>query len=96
MDKQKIDAVIRYLHVHFPGHQVETKADFKYGAQAFKVHLDGGDSHLLKVSDELMDDTAKDQLPDLLNKMEAGEMLERGEGQGVFATSSGAKYFDRD
>jgi hypothetical protein len=95
MDHQKQATVIRYLHVHYPGREIEVREDFDHDAEAFKVHLDGGVTRLLKVSSQLIDDTPEDALAHLLDRMEVCELLERGKGQGVFVTSVGPKYFDR-
>jgi len=95
MDQQKQAAVIRYLHVHYPGREIEVREDFDRDAEAFKVHLDGGATRLLKVSNQLIDDTPEDALAHLLDRMEAVELLECGKGQGLFVTSDGPKYFDR-
>lgn len=95
MDQQKQVAIIRYLHVHYPAREIEVREDFDHDAQAFKVHLDGGATRLLKVSNQLIDDTPEDVLSHRLDREEVGELLERGNGQGVFVTSNGARYFDR-
>jgi hypothetical protein len=57
MDQQKQATIIRYLHVHYPDRQIEVREDFDRDAAAFKIHLDSGTTRLLKVLNQLVDDT---------------------------------------
>ena len=96
MRDNQLQAVERYLHIHFPNREILQDYDFDRGAQSFKVILER-ESLLLKVTETYLDDHQDIDILEALDRLEAGEALERtrGTGDGVIVTTAGLRIFHR-
>lgn len=75
MEDAQIAAVGQYLRKQFPGTQLEHQADADIEARAWKVLFEGGNTLLVKFTDELVSDTPANEIAGFLDQMRVGEAL---------------------
>jgi hypothetical protein len=94
MRDDRIELVRVYLTREFCGATIEHKHDFDRDTETFKVSFKG-DTALLKVGGEFLDDNGEEEILRLFNLWALSAILAKEKTLGVLVTQAGLSTFER-
>ena len=90
-EREKIDAVRRYLENEFPGHTIHAFQDLDREAHSFRIDRNGV-SHLATVAEEFLGDFSSEKISSLLHQFQLADTLRAVGRERVLVTSHGLQY----